>query len=60
MKRGEVWWVSFGPGAEGEIKKERPALIVTATMLPNRHLNRLQVVPFTTTRWIESIRVRRW
>lgn len=47
MKRGEVWWVSFGPGAEGEIRKERPALIVSNDAA-NRHLNRLHVVPFTT------------
>lgn len=47
MKRGEVWWVTFGPGIGGEIKKRRPALILSNDA-SNRHLNRLQVVPFTT------------
>ena len=48
MKRGEVWWVAFVQGAEGEINKERPALIISNDAA-NRHLNRVQVVPFTTT-----------
>ena len=47
MKRGEVWWVAFGQGAEGEICKERPALIISNDAA-NRHLNHVQVVPFTT------------
>ena len=47
MKRGEVWWVAFGPVVEGEIRKERPALIISNDAF-NRHLNRVQVVPFTS------------
>ena len=47
MKRGEVWWVAFGQGAEGEICKERPALVISNDAA-NRHLNRVLVVPFTT------------
>jgi mRNA interferase MazF len=47
MKRGEVWWVNFDPSVGGEIKKERPAVIVSNDAA-NRNLNRVQVVPITS------------
>jgi len=28
MKRGEVWWVNFEPVVGGEVRKERPAVII--------------------------------
>jgi mRNA interferase MazF len=47
MKRGEVWWVNFEPSIGGEVKKKRPAIIVSNDA-SNQFLNRLQVVPVTS------------
>jgi mRNA interferase MazF len=28
-RRGEVWWVAFDPAIGGEIRKTRPAIIIS-------------------------------
>lgn len=47
MKRGEVWWVEFDPSVGSEIRKTRPAVIVSNDSA-NRNLLRVVVVPVTS------------
>jgi len=45
--RGEVWWVNFDPSVGQEIKKRRPAVILSNN-ISNKYLDRYQVVPLTS------------
>lgn len=47
MRRGEVWWVNFEPSVGGEIRKQRPVVIISNDAA-NKYLNRVQVIPLTS------------
>jgi mRNA interferase MazF len=47
MRRGEVWWVEFDPSVGSEIRKTRPAVIVSNDAA-NRNLARVVVIPLTS------------
>lgn len=47
VKRGEVYWVNLDPTVGTEIKKTRPALVVSSDDM-NRALPRVIVAPITS------------
>jgi len=46
-KRGEIWWINFDPSVGEEIKKKRPAVILSNN-LSNKYLKRYQVAPLSS------------
>jgi mRNA interferase MazF len=47
MTRGSVWWVEFDPAIGSEIRKTRPAIVVSNDTA-NQYLARVVVVPLTS------------
>ena len=48
VRRGDVFWVDFAAAVGGEVRKRRPAVIVSNDSA-NRFLNRVQVVPLSSS-----------
>lgn len=46
-KRGQIWWVNFDPSIGQEVKKKRPA-VVMSNDISNKHLRRFQVIPLSS------------
>ena len=47
IRRGEIWWTAFAHSAGGEIRKTRPAVVISNDEA-NAILNRVQIVPVTS------------
>ena len=48
IQRGDVWWIRFDPSVGGEIRKQRPAVVVSNNAA-NQFLNRVQIIPLTSS-----------
>jgi len=51
-RRGEVWWVALDPALGTEIRKTRPAVVVSNDSC-NRHGSRVVILPVTSN--VESL-----
>lgn len=47
-RRGEIWWTTLDPTVGSEIKKTRPCLVVSSSVV-NQYRRTVVVVPLTTS-----------
>jgi mRNA interferase MazF len=47
-KRGEIWWVRLDPATGSEIKKTRPCVVMTSSVL-NQRRRTVVVIPLATS-----------
>jgi mRNA interferase MazF len=47
MKRGDIYFVDFEPSVGAEIRKARPALVISCDEA-NKHLKTITVIPFSS------------
>ena len=47
-KRGEIWWINFEPSVGEEVRKKRPAVIISNDV-SNKYIKRYQVVPVSSS-----------
>ena len=47
MRRGDIYLIDFEPSVGAEIKKKRPALIISSDEA-NKHLRTIMVIPFSS------------
>ena len=47
--RGEIWWVEFEPSVGTEIKKTRPALVISND-ISNEFYSKVTLIPMTSSR----------
>jgi mRNA interferase MazF len=47
VRRGDIWWVGLDPAQGSEIRKTRPAVVITADAL-NRARRTVVIVPLST------------
>ena len=47
-RRGEIWWANFDPTVGSEIKKTRPCVVISSSVV-NQHRRTVVVVPLTSS-----------
>jgi mRNA interferase MazF len=47
-RRGEIWWVNLDPTQGAEIKKTRPCLVISSSVV-NQHRRTVVVVPISSS-----------